>query len=237
MLILILTTHLINFLICQPVNLFSPGERLQYDAKFGFINLGSMVLEIVDTVTIDRSLCYTISSRLNSNPALNFIFSLNDTISVFTTVNELLPVSYEKRTHEGKYTEYQKLHFFHDSLFVRVNDSVKMAITEPVRDLLSFWYCLRRMSLIEDDTIKLAIFDGKQQHTIECIVGKIEVVKTPLGKFSAIRVTPKTKGKGVFGSGGSMDIWYTDDNNRFPVQIRTKLKFGTVTFKIAGVNH
>lgn len=196
-----------------------------------------MELEIIDTNTIDRRLYYTISSHLNSNPDLNVIFSLNDTIKVFTTVNELLPLSYEKRVHEGKYINYHKLLFEHDSLFVKVNDTLKVPITEPSRDMLSFWYYLRRITLIEGDTIKITLFEGKEQHTIECVVGKKEIVKTPLGKFSAIRITPRTRGKGIFGASGSMDIWYSDDNNRFPVQIKTRLKFGTVTFKLTEVGY
>lgn len=237
LLILIITLCTPIFLIAQSNHPFLLNERLQYDAKFGFLNLGSMELEITDTNTIDGTLCYTISSRLNSNPDLNFVFSLNDTINVFTTINELLPVYYEKRVHEGKYINYHKIHFYHDSLYVKVNDTVKVTITEPSRDLLSFWYLLRRIALIEGDTIRIALFEGKEQHIIECIVRKKEIVKTPLGKFSAIRVTPQTKGKGVFGPSGSMDIWYTDDSKRFPAQIKTNLKFGTVTFKLTGVSY
>ncbi|MGQ9534379.1 MAG: DUF3108 domain-containing protein [bacterium] len=237
LLILLSVLCLPSFLVSQTKNLFSPGEMLRYEAKFGFIDLGSMVLEIIDTVRIEGRLCYAISSRLNSNPDLNFIFSLNDTINVFTTINEFLPVAYEKRTHEGKYKNYQKLQFDNDSFYVKINDSTKVTLTEPSRDLISFWYYLRMIKLIEGDTIKVAIFEGKQQHTIECAIREKEIVKTSLGKFSAIRVTPQTRGKGVFGPGGSMDIWYSDDNNRFPVQIKTKLKFGIVTFRLTGVNN
>ncbi len=212
-------------------------ERLEYEAKFGFINLGNMVLEISDTMALGDKEYYLISSRLNSNPDLNFIFSLNDTIEVITTIEDLLPLRYEKRLHEGKYVKYEKMEFFQESLFVTINDSLSIENTEPTRDLLSFWYYLRRVPLTENDTLLLAIFEAKQQHRIECLVGKKEVIKTPLGKFATIKVTPQTKGKGVFGASGSMDIWYSNDENRYPVQIKTKLKFGTVVFKLKGVSY
>ncbi len=219
------------------LKLFPIGEKLEYEAKFGFINLGNMVLKIVDTTTINGKQCYFVSSHLNSSSDLNFLFTLNDTINVTTTINDLVPLFYEKRIHEGKYSIYQKLFFNQDSLYVTINDSAKIKISQPVMDLLSFWYYLRRIPLVENDTIVVYIFEARQQHRIECRVGKKETIKTPLGKFSTIRVTPKAPNKGVFGAGGAMDIWYTDDEKRFPVQIKTKLKFGTVLFKLKGVSN
>jgi hypothetical protein len=214
-----------------------PGERLEYEARFGMIRLGRMVIEIVDTITMEGVLCYRISSRINSNPDLHFLFSLNDTVNVITSVNELLPLVYEKRIHEGKYSNYYKYNFSQESLFVIVNDSTKVKIKNPVMDLLSFWYYLRKLRLIEHDTIHLILFESMKEHRVDCLIGKKEVVKTPMGRFLAIRVTPKTQGKGVFGPTGSMDIWYSDDENRLPVQIITKLKFGTVVFKLMGVKY
>ncbi len=236
-LFLFLLTIVPNLLHSENLKIFSIGEKLVYEGKFGFINLGNMVLKIVDTATVAGSACYLITSCLNSNPDLNYLFSLNDTIKVYTMINNLMPVFYEKKIHEGKYSNYQRLTFNQDSLYIILNDSLKIKITQPVMDLLSFWYYLRRIPLIENDTIVLYIFEARQQHRIECIVGKKEIIKTPLGKFSTIRVTPKTSGKGVFGAGGSMDIWYTLDDNRFPIQIKTKLKFGTVLFKLKGVSN
>ncbi|MCX7994492.1 MAG: DUF3108 domain-containing protein [candidate division WOR-3 bacterium] len=216
---------------------FPPGERFEYEARFGLLTLGHMVLEITDTLTVEDEKCYSITSRLCSNPDLKFAFSLFDTFNVITTVKGLLPVVYEKRIHEGKYSSYQKFYFNQESLYVITGDSTKINISQPVMDLLSFWYYLRLNPLVENDTITLYLFEGKREHKIECIVHKKEVIRTPLGRFSTIRITPKTAGKGVFGSSGSMDIWYTDDQKRFPVQIKTKLKFGTITFRLKGVKY
>ncbi len=220
----------------QMVSAFPIGERLEYNAYFGFINLGRMVLEIVDTISFNGRECYIISSKLNSNPGLKSLFSLNDTIDVYTTVDNLLPVFYRKKINEGKYSKTIELHFNHDSLFVTDRDSL-YTISPETRDILSFWYYLRKIPLIVGDTVRMMIYESGQNHRIECPVRKREKIKTPLGEFATIRVAPQTRGKGVFGQGGSMEIWYSDDRNRFPVQIKTKLKFGSVIFKLMEVKN
>ena len=57
---------------------FSLGERLEYDAKYSFLNLGTMILEVEDTLTYRGTDCYLISSALNSASSLRFLFSIDD---------------------------------------------------------------------------------------------------------------------------------------------------------------
>lgn len=216
---------------------FPIGEQLEYTAKFGFLNIGKMTLEITDTITCQNRKCYRLCSQLNSNKSLGFLFSLNDTIEVYATQDSLLPLFYEERINEGNYQNYSKLFFNQDSLFVVYNDTLRLEILENTRDLLSFWYYLRTIPLLEGDTINLNIHKSKENHKIGCLVGQKEVIKTGLGKFTAIRVVPKTEGKGIFGKKGGMEIWYTDDEKKYPVQIKTRMKFGSIIFKLKGVKN
>jgi hypothetical protein len=50
-------------------------------------------------------------------------------------------------------------------------------------------------------------------------------------------VEPGTKDKGLFGPQGKMEIWYSDDEMSYPVQIKTRMKFGSITFKLMGVRN
>ncbi len=220
------------FAIC-----FTAGEKLVFVGKWSFLTLGSMTLEIKDTLTYKGVDCYHLSSIITSNPTLKFLFSLNDTIEVYTDIDELLPLFYEEKINEGKYHNHSKSLFDHNSLSVIYDDSLSFELLEKSRDLISFWYYLRTIDLEVGDTIPINIHNSKKNYQIACYVEKKAVIKTPLGEFNTILVSPQTEKKGIFGAGGSMNIWYSDDDTRYPVQIKAKMKIGSVLFKLKEVRH
>jgi hypothetical protein len=223
---------LLLFALC-----FTVGEKLNYVGKFSFLTLGSMTLEIKDTLTYDDAECYHLFSTITSNPALRFLFSLNDTMEVYTKMDNLLPLFYEEKIHEGGYSNHARLSFDHESRSVVYNDSMEHNLLEGSRDLISFWYYLRTIVLDVGDTIPVNIHESEKNYEIACFVEKKERIKSPLGEFNTILVSPQTEGKGIFGSGGGMSIWYSDDDARYPVQIKVKMKIGSAIFKLREVQH
>lgn len=216
---------------------FNPGEKLEYEAKWSFLTLGSMTLEIIDTTDFNGYPCYHISSLLASNPSLDFLFTLHDTIEVYTRKDDLLPIHYREMINEGKYTNRSELAFYHDSLYAIYDETLTVEILENSRDLLSFWYYLRTIDLGVGDTIPINIHKSKENHEIICLVTEEKLVKTSLGTFNTVLVSPQTQGKGVFGSSGGMDIWYSCDQNRYPVLIKARIKAGSILFKLKGVTN
>jgi len=55
----------------------------------------------------------------------------------------------------------------------------------------------------------------------------------PLGTFKTLRVQP-TAEAGVVKNRGNIWIWYTDDERHLPVQMRARLFWGTITFRLIG---
>jgi len=223
---------LLFFALC-----FTIGEKLEYVGKFSFLTLGYMSLEVKDTITYKDVDCYHLCSTIMSNPTLKFLFSLNDTIEVYTKTHDFLPLFYEEKINEGGYHDHARLSFNHESLSVVYNDSLRFDLLEQSRDLVSFWYYLRTIALVVGDTIPINIHESKENYEIACYIEKRERIETPLGEFNTILVSPQTEGKGIFGAGGGMSIWYSDDDARYPVQIKAKMKIGSVLFKLEEVSY
>ncbi len=73
------------------------------------------------------------------------------------------------------------------------------------------------------------------QHTVP-VTMKVEgreEIKTTLGTFKTLRVQP-TADAGVVKNRGNIWIWYTDDERHLPVQMRARLFWGTITFRLTG---
>ncbi len=72
--------------------------------------------------------------------------------------------------------------------------------------------------VFDDDFYELTIYaDG------------YEDVRTPLGSFRALRLTPrmlKTEPKGMFKRGSEVHVWISQDDRRLPVKFQVDFKFG-----------
>lgn len=215
---------------------FTVGEKIEYEARYSFLNLGTMTLEVRDTITYNDVPCYHIMSVLRSASGLRLLFSIDDTIEVYTSRDGLMPYVYRERINESGYQRARDLFFDRDSLYVSYDDTNKISITAETRDLLSFWYYLRTVPLTEGDTFTVDLHSAGENHRIECRVEQREQVKTRYADFEAILVSPRTEGKGIFGARGGMEMWYSVDG-RLPVQIRASMKMGSVLFRLKDVTN
>ena len=55
-----------------------------------------------------------------------------------------------------------------------------------------------------------------------------EKVKVPAGTFDAIVIQPVIKTKGIFSENGHAEIWLSDDDRHIMLQLKSKLKFGSL---------
>lgn len=79
----------------------------------------------------------------------------------------------------------------------------------------------------------IPVMDGMRSVPVTMKVEAREEIKTPLGVFKTIRVHPSADA-GVVKNRGDIWIWYTDDDRHLPVQMRARLFWGTITFRLTG---
>ena len=63
-----------------------------------------------------------------------------------------------------------------------------------------------------------------------------ETINTMAGTFPCLVVKPFREGTTLLKNKGDMMIWFSDDKIRLPIQIRIKLKYGSMLLKIKDIN-
>jgi hypothetical protein len=110
---------------------------------------------------------------------------------------------------------------------------VESAIPGCMTDLLTGVFYAASQPLEIGHNFVMPVVDAMHNVPVTMKVEAREVVKTSLGTFKTIRVQP-TADAGVVKNRGNIWIWYTDDDRHLPVQMRARLFWGTITFRLTG---
>lgn len=108
---------------------------------------------------------------------------------------------------------------------------VEHEIPGCVTDVLSGIFYLAAQSLAPNATYTFPLNDGGDSLTVRAHVEARESIATPAGNFPAIRVAPEA-GSGLLKDRGRVWIWYSDDARHIPVQMRARMFWGTLTFRL-----
>ena len=92
----------------------------------------------------------------------------------------------------------------------------------------------RSQALQARATYRFPINDGGKTTEVKALVEAQDQVKVPAGTFQTVRVVAEPTAGPLKGK-GKVWVWFTDDANRTPVQMRAKLGWGTLLFRLQRV--
>ena len=210
---------------------FKVGERLIYSAKFNIIPSGEASLEVIVNEEINGHSTYHARFKASTHPTLDRLYKLRDQVDIWMDSEELFTHKLKKNIREGDYhkkiltvMDYEK------SLAIINKDSVE--ISGYVRDPYSLFYYLRSIPLEVGQRLEFISFENKKTTRFQLSVTNITDIQTDLGKFECLLVKPFRKGQPLFKNEGDMQIWFSNDERKLPVQIQIKLKFGSMILKL-----
>jgi hypothetical protein len=80
-------------------------------------------------------------------------------------------------------------------------------------------------------TYSFPINDGGKTTEVKALVEASDQIKVPAGTFPTIRLVAEPTAGPLKGK-GKVWVWFSDDANRTPVQMRAKLGWGTLLFRL-----
>lgn len=110
----------------------------------------------------------------------------------------------------------------------------EMPVGSCVTDLLSGIFYPASQNLIPGQSFRVPVADAMHTVIVTMKVEARETVKTPLATYSTIRVQPMAQA-GTVKARGNIWVWYTDDERHIPVQMRARLFWGTITFRLTSM--
>ncbi len=217
---------------------FPYGQTLHYDGEWRFFTAG------VATVRIDRAGSQNhIAATADSSGAIGLLYRVADRFNSYIDAKSLCSAKLMKHTEEGSHRretvityDYSRGKAVLDERNLKDNQQKKVENDIPgcVTDVLSGILYVSTLPLQVGSTYTFPLNDGSKTVTVQAHVEGREQIKTAAGTYQTIRVAPEGD-SGVLKNRGRLWIWYTDDQQHLPVQIRAKLTFGTLTIALSSI--
>jgi hypothetical protein len=207
------------------------GETLRFAMSILGASGGELTLSARET-PLDGKPAYKFELSAVSGEFLSKIFLVRDYLASWIDPTTFRSLRFEKHTVEGKRVRDDLIEFDYTKK-IAYRDGKPIAIEENTLDLLSSIYYIRLLDLERRDPIPLTVVSRHLFPLLVVVQGR-ETIATPAGTFKTIRVEPQGP-EGLIGKGKTLTLWLTDDERKMPVQIKSKLKVGTLTGKLKAV--
>lgn len=225
---------------------FDSGETLEMDLyiKYGLLNTkgGTSTLKL-ENANYNGLNAYKASLIANSSGLARKVFALDDTLSSFMT-KAIVPLEFVKRAHEGKEHTQENIKYTYSNGNVNLhakrikNGTLRfdedLTSTKCVYDMISVVYYARTLDyskMKKGDEKGIEFISGKKKAYMVIEHAGIEKLKAnDEKKYECIKlILSITDGnESAFSNKEeAMTVYITNDNNRMPVRLDSKLKIGS----------
>jgi len=207
------------------------GERAEYDVRFTSARVGTGSMEVMGIVPIRGRNAWHTQFRIRGG---TFFYKVNDLFESWSDVTNFSALRFHSDQEEGGNDREKKYEIFPDRA-VYVEESGKgewatkeqPSVSEPLDDG-SFLYFIRTVPLEVGQTYTFDRYFRPDRNPVTIKVLRKERVRVPAGEFDAIVIQPIIKTKGIFSQEGEAQVWLSDDPSRIMLQMKSKLKIGSI---------
>ena len=204
---------------------FANRERLEYQVKYGFLGVGNATLEVLGLDTVRGAPTVHASFIVKGGVR---IYRVNDSYESWFDPRSFATLRTIQNIDEGSYDRQRDFEFSPERKMLSENGKPETPTVADPLDEASFLFFLRSIPLEVGKTYEFVRYFKPDKNPVRVIVLRKEPVTVPAGQFNAIVVRPVIKTSGIFGEGGRAEIWFTDDSTRTLVQLKSRLKFGSL---------
>jgi hypothetical protein len=216
---------------------FPQRQTLTYSVDWRVFPAGTAVIRF--EAAGDRE---NVTASADTSGAINLLFHVSDRFQSSFDRSRGCTLDFNKQTVEGHRQVNSTLHldyaqnrsFLYEKNLVKGQSKhIESYLPGCATDLLSGVFYFSSQPIELGRHFVMPVVDAMRVLPVTMKVEGREEIKTPLGTFKTLRVQP-TASAGVVKNRGAIWIWYTDDERHLPVQMRARLFWGTITFRLIG---
>ena len=214
---------------------FANGQTLSYEVEWRLFTAGTATLRL-DAAGEDER----VTATADSTGVASVLYPVHDRFDALLHAKTFCSARINKHTEEGFRRLDTSIAFDYarrrsvlqeKNLKTGASKQDENEIPGCVTDVVSGILYLGSRPLQVGRTYTFPLNNGGKTSDVRANVEGREDVKTPAGTFHALRVQPETTSGSLKGK-GRIWIWYSDDVNHTPVQMRAKLWWGTITLRL-----
>jgi uncharacterized protein DUF3108 len=214
---------------------FPDGQTYVYGVEWHLFSAGTARVTLQSAGSEQHVIATAVSAGV-----VNMLYKVNDHFEAFFDPNKFCSLRVVKHNEEGSRSKESELHFDyrrHKSVLheknLKTNEekNVENDIPGCVTDVVSGFYYLASLSLQNGNVHVFPINDGGKTTEVTAEVEAHEKIKVPAGTFQTVRVRAEPTSGALKGK-GTVWAWFTDDANHTPLQMRSKLGWGTLLFRL-----
>jgi hypothetical protein len=207
---------------------FGPGERMEYDVKFGVLRVGKAHMEVVALDNLRGRPAWHTAFWVQGG---NFMYRVNDVYESWMDAETLSSLRFVQELEEGgKDTERRFEIYPERAVFIQTSKKPpkeEKSVSQPLDDG-SFLYFIRTIPLQVGQTYDFDRYFRPDRNPVRIKVVRREKINVPAGTFNAIVLQPVIKTKGIFSENGHAEIWLSDDDRHIMLQLKSQLSFGSL---------
>jgi len=214
---------------------FGVGETLEYDVRFkgGLIpkeiHVGNGTMEVLPMDTVrGRDTWHTVFRISGGIP----MYRVNDRYEDWLDIYSLASLRYWQDIDEGSYEPKRRYEIFPERLEYVENDKApRPSVANPLADI-SFIYLLRTIPLRVGLDTSFSNYFMADRNPVHLKVVRRDTIEIRGDHYATIVVQPTFVSKGLFAEGGHAEVWLSDDENHILLQMKSKVKFGSLNLYI-----
>jgi Protein of unknown function (DUF3108) len=214
---------------------FPDGQSYVYAVEWHLFNAGTAVVKM-EPAGQQRK----VTAVADSAGVVNVLFRVHDRFEGYFNPRTFCSERVVKHTEEGSRQRETDIRFDYrrgksvlDEKNLKTGEAkhTENDIPACVTDVVTGFYYLAALPLQTGNSYNFPVSDGGKTADVLVRVEAREKVKAPAGTFQALRVTAEPT-NGSLRKNAKIWVWFSDDAKHTPVQMRAKMGWGTLVFRL-----